>query len=280
MATIAIKRAQVVAQDKTAANRLRSYLEHMDYVVELRSRIRPGTDVASLSTADLIIYHVSREAAQAERRHRWRPRTGRTLSLADFWMDSLHQVCEWAPTVPILVTLPAGVDAADAALEIGATDVLQDPVTPGMIRRRIEMLEAFIRSSAAAIRNRLEPRPALRAVDPPLPALRSGASGRLDAHRVADYMGIPLRRLATALGLPYAGVHKTPDAPRVQAPLAPIARVLELAAALLNSREAVRMWLNRPLRELAGESPLEVILAGEAGAVETLLANARAGIPG
>ena len=76
-----------------------------------------------------------------------------------------------------------------------------------------------------------------------------------------------------AAGMPAA-------APRGQEPLTPVARVLELAAAALGSREAVRMWLNRRLRELDDESPLQVILAGEAAAVETLLHNARAGIPG
>lgn len=281
MVTTTLKRAEVVAQDEHTAHRLRGFLEDLHYVVETKSTVAPEADADTFSAADVIIYDVSTEAAQAERRRRRRPGSSSSAAGAGFWMEVLHRLYESAPMVPILVTLPPGVEAADAALESGATDVIQGAVTPGIIRRRLEMLEAFVRASTA------EPRavPAgLRAtggaVDVPLPALRSAASGRLDAQKIADYMGIPLRRFAIALGLPYASVHKTPDAPRGQEPLTPVARVLELAAAVLGSREAVRMWLNRRLRELENESPLQVILAGEAGAVETLLYNARSGIPG
>ncbi|HEU4881115.1 MAG TPA: MbcA/ParS/Xre antitoxin family protein [Longimicrobium sp.] len=60
----------------------------------------------------------------------------------------------------------------------------------------------------------------------------------------------------------------------------PIARVLEMAESVFGDRESARTWLNRPIPELEDQSPLGVILAGEAGAVETLLENARGGIPG
>ena len=56
--------------------------------------------------------------------------------------------------------------------------------------------------------------------------------------------------------------------------------VIGWLAEAFGAPEAVRMWLNRPLYELESDSPLAVMLAGEAGAVETLLANARSGIPG
>ncbi len=280
MAT-ALKRAEVVAQDETMAHRLRGYLEDLHYAVETKSAVGPESDAVRLSAADVIIYDVSAEAAQAERRRRRRPGSSGDAAGAGFWMDALHRVYECAPAVPILVTLPTGVEAADAALDSGATDVIQGTVTPGIIRRRLEMLEAFVRASAAAPHTvGAQPRATVGVVDVPLPALRSEASGRLDARKIAEFMGIPLRRLSAGLGLPYASVHKTPDAARGQEPLMRIARVLELAAAALGSRESVRMWLNRRLRELEDETPLQVMLAGEAGAVETLLFNARAGIPG
>lgn len=280
MVTTTLRRAEVVAQDEGAAHRLRGYLEDLHYVVETKSVVASESDADSLAAADVIIYDVSTEAARAERRQRRRPGSPAATG-AGFWLDALFRVSECAPRVPILVTLPTGVEAADAALESGATDVIQGTVTPGIIRRRLEMLDAFVRASALgshAVRH--EPPAAAAVVGLPLPALRSEASGRLDAQKVAAYMGIPLRRLASALGLPYASVHKTPDAARGQEPLTPVARVLELAAGALGSREAVRMWLNRRLRELEDESPLQVILAGEAGAVDTLLQNAQAGIPG
>ncbi len=57
-------------------------------------------------------------------------------------------------------------------------------------------------------------------------------------------------------------------------------RILELAEHALGDEAAARAWLHRQLPELENETPLAVILAGEAGAVEVLLENARSGIPG
>jgi hypothetical protein len=104
-------------------------------------------------------------------------------------------------------------------------------------------------------------------------------SGRIDAKRVASFLGIPLRRLTEALGLAYGTVHKTPDAPSIQAALRPLAQIVELLNELSSGPQDIKVWLNRPLPELEGDSPLATILAGEAEAVETLLWNAREGIP-
>jgi hypothetical protein len=104
-------------------------------------------------------------------------------------------------------------------------------------------------------------------------------SGRIDAKRVASFLGIPLRRLTEALGLAYGTVHKTPDAPSIQAALRPLAQIVELLNELSARPQDIKVWLNRPLPELEGDSPLATILAGEAEAVETLLWNAREGIP-
>jgi hypothetical protein len=104
-------------------------------------------------------------------------------------------------------------------------------------------------------------------------------SGRIDAKRVASFLGIPLRRLTEALGLAYGTVHKTPDASSIQATLRPLAQIVELLNELSARPQDIKVWLNRPLPELEGDSPLATILAGEAEAVETLLWNAREGIP-
>jgi hypothetical protein len=104
-------------------------------------------------------------------------------------------------------------------------------------------------------------------------------SGRIDAKRVAAFLGIPLRRLTEALGLAYVNVHKTPDSPGIQAVLRPLAQIVELLNELSSGPQDIKVWLNRPLRELEGDSPLATILAGEADAVETLLWNVLEGIP-
>jgi uncharacterized protein (DUF2384 family) len=58
------------------------------------------------------------------------------------------------------------------------------------------------------------------------------------------------------------------------------ARILVLAERVLGDEVAARAWLHSPLPELENESPLAVMMAGEAGAVEVLLENARSGVPG
>lgn len=280
------KRAEVVAQDTEVADRFRGYLEGLHYSVVVKTRV----ELASAFDVDLVVYHVSPDAAEAERRHEARPH-GAAEGSPEFWLDAVQLIRERAPAVPVLVAVGSGADG-DKALRSGATDVIEETTTPMVFRRRLEMAHHFVRWPPELVE---EPPPAPSHPPPraagsprgrkgvlavPLARLRNPASGRIDAERVAGYLGIPLRRLAEAMGIRYAGLHKTPDAPRVQAWLRPVLRVLELADATFGSEQRVRMWLNRPLYELENESPLAVLLAGEAGAVETLLANARSGIPG
>jgi hypothetical protein len=286
MAATETRRAEVVTGDEKFGEQFRGYLEELNYDVQVRREVGPTVRLG----VDIIVYHVSPEAAKAERRSKARSGVGATGGTPRYWLDAVHQLSERAPETPILVAVPAGDDAADKALDSGATDVIDDTVTPKIFRRRMEMLEAYSRASSRRTPN-TAPSPVVRKgtltrrsrrgiLNVPLPELRNERSGRIDARRVSDYLAIPLRQFADALQLPYAGVHKTPDAPRLQAPVAVIVRILELADAAFGDRDAVRMWLNRPLYELENESPMSVILAGEAGAVETLLENARAGIPG
>ena len=96
-----------------------------------------------------------------------------------------------------------------------------------------------------------------------------------DAQELAAYLSISLPRLGDAV----QPAHKD-DFPHDVHSIAPVIEILERVASALGDREAIRAWLNRPIPELEHESPLAVILAGEAGAVATLLDNARNGIPG
>lgn len=280
---VASRRAEVVAQDDKVAEQFRGYLEELNYQVEVRRQVGASIHLGT----DIIVYHVSPDAAKAERRGKARPKRRVGDDAPRFWLDAVHQLAEQAPHTLLLVAVPPGNDAADKALDSGATDVIEDTVSAKLFRRRLEMLELYAqvvarraRRSRAGEMARSGGHPGGGVLDVPLPELRNQKSGRIDARRVADYAGIPLRQLADAMRLAYAGVHKTPDAVRLQEPIAPIVRVLELADAAFGDRDAVRMWMNRPLYELENDSPLAVILAGEAGAVETLLRNARDGIPG
>jgi CheY-like chemotaxis protein len=109
--------------------------------------------------------------------------------------------------------------------------------------------------------------------------LHEPSSGRLDAGRIAEYLGIPLSGLSKCLERSVAGVHKSPSAPAIQLLLAPIARSIAILARLLGSRENVRIWVNSPHPDLDGRTPLSVILEGRATVVTEMLEAALAGQP-
>jgi hypothetical protein len=112
-----------------------------------------------------------------------------------------------------------------------------------------------------------------------LSELNDPATGRMDAQRIADYLGVPLTQLAGALGKRYQSLHKTPAAPSVQDGLRPIKASLDILAYVLRDRSMIRTWLNSPHPDLGMRIPLRVMLEGHADAVETMLANALEGIP-
>jgi len=283
--TTLTRRAEVVAEDDAVAERFRDYLQELDYDVRVKQAVEP----TQAPGVDLVIYHVSPAAMKAERRQSARPRSGDAPSR--YWLEAVRRISETAPETQIVVAVAPGEKTADRAIDSGATDVIEATITPAIFRRRMQMLEAYRGQSsppAATSPNGNGAPPshggASRSpLELPLPELRSERSGRIDAQAVADYLGVPLKRLAEVVGLKYAGLHKTPDSARAQAALRPVVRVLELANRAFGrtdrAGEMVRRWLNRPLHELEDESPLAVILAGEADSVESLLENALTGIP-
>ena len=114
----------------------------------------------------------------------------------------------------------------------------------------------------------------------PLLALHNPDSGRLDAHRMAAFLGVPLTQFAEAIGCPYQRLYKTPDSASVQAALWPIKRALAILTELSGENHtAIRAWLNSPHPDLGGLTPLRTILDGHATAVEGMLAGAMVGIP-
>jgi hypothetical protein len=113
----------------------------------------------------------------------------------------------------------------------------------------------------------------------PLPQLHDERSGRVDARKVAEHIGVPLEQLAVALGASYTAVLEAPDAEPLQHDLRSIKRSLEILDQVIGNDDTVRAWLRSPHPDLGKRTPLEVILASLPGALETLLENALAGIP-
>ena len=112
-----------------------------------------------------------------------------------------------------------------------------------------------------------------------LPELHDEATGRIDARKVAHYLGVPLARLAEALQLNYKATHRNPSAEAAQPPLKPVKRSLEILHDFFHKPETVRVWLNTPHPDLDGHTGLEMILANNPIAVLRILENAAAGVP-
>ncbi len=112
-----------------------------------------------------------------------------------------------------------------------------------------------------------------------LQELHDPGTGRLDANRVAEYLKIPLKQLAGALGKNYSTIHKTPSAPALQPSLRSIKRILEILEQVFVNRSTGLAWLNSPHSDLGQRAPLDVILEGYPDAVEDMLEAALMGTP-
>lgn len=112
-----------------------------------------------------------------------------------------------------------------------------------------------------------------------LPELHDKASGRIDAQKLAVYMGVPLKQLAEGLQLNYKAIHRNPSADAFQSSLKPVKRSLEILHEFFNKPQTVRVWLNTSHPDLDGRTALEMILAHQPNAVVRILENAAAGVP-
>ena len=112
-----------------------------------------------------------------------------------------------------------------------------------------------------------------------LPELHDEASGLINARKLADYIGVPLKRLTEGLQLNYKAIHRNPSAEASQPALKPVKRSLEILHEFFHKPETVRVWLNTPHPDLDGRTALALILANNPNAVLRILENAAAGVP-
>ncbi len=114
--------------------------------------------------------------------------------------------------------------------------------------------------------------------------LRDPVSGRLDARKISDLLGISLSHLAKLCGVTRQALNQTPTSSGIQDKLQPLE---EVAHALLwcgGDEGKFRAWLNRPNRdfpEIEGKapSPVDLILRGHAAIVARKVENLRTGHP-
>jgi hypothetical protein len=154
------------------------------------------------------------------------------------------------------------------------------PATLLEARPKIMERAAELQSQVAAIQEELQT--LLRGVgglQVVLPELHDETSGRIDAQKLAVYMGVPLKRLADGLRLNYKAIHRNPSAEAFQPALKPVKRSVEILQDFFHKPETVRVWLNTSHPDLDGHTALETILANHSSAVLRILENAAAGVP-
>lgn len=144
------------------------------------------------------------------------------------------------------------------------------------IRDQVAQLKGQIAAVTQQLQSILRGTGALQVI---LPELHDPTSGRIDARKLARYLGVPLKRLAEALHLNYKAIHRNPSAEAFQPALQPIKRSLEILHEFFNKPETVRVWLNTPHPDLDGSTALEMIFAGNGNAVLRILENAAAAVP-
>ena len=76
--------------------------------------------------------------------------------------------------------------------------------------------------------------------------LHDPETGRLDAKRIAAYLGISLSSLAAVTLGSVAAIHKAPAANSLQQSLAPIARTISLLSEVFQSKAHIQAWLHSP----------------------------------
>lgn len=151
---------------------------------------------------------------------------------------------------------------------------------------KTEVMHSAKLARASKIRSRIEQLQKefenLRLADTPkviLAELHDGKTGRINAQKLAEFMGVALKPLSESLGLNYKAVHRSPSAPAFQKALRLVKRPLELLHEFFGPPELIRAWLNTPHPDLDGATALETILEGKADAVGMILENAWNGVP-
>jgi len=113
-------------------------------------------------------------------------------------------------------------------------------------------------------------------------ALRDPSSGRWNALRLAEAMGISAAELSMALATDGAVISAEPDRVDFQPGLASIGNVLAMLYQVhggADGGQVVRAWLRAPHAKLAGRTPLEGLLDGRARIIEEWMARAWLGDP-
>jgi CheY-like chemotaxis protein len=168
-----------------------------------------------------------------------------------------------SPDTIVIVEMKAMQLSRSMNLVRSADAVVVEPYEPAELRMRVD----------TAVATRARP------ARPPLVAeLHDPATGRVNAKKLADYLGIPLVSLANAIGKDYKAVFKTPASEPLQSALAPIHRTVVALHRYFGRREESLAWLNTVNPELDAKRPKDLVLEGKAEIVADMLEGALAGV--
>ena len=230
------------------------------------------------------------------------------------WQAAVRRlnVCEPDARIVLAFDEPA-TDTVEAAMDAGADEVLWSAELPAVslvwkrIRDLVRRAESFLPAEMATSEDVIErpsrelsddvKRDALARVDASLanglpsaaarraplaevlgvavPELRA-PSGRLDATKIAARLNVSVARLASAVGVTRQAISQTPDSPKVQSALDPIARVIGVLDDVLEPEDE-RRWLHATHPRLEGTTPIEAMMGGRAESVARMLESARGG---
>lgn len=115
--------------------------------------------------------------------------------------------------------------------------------------------------------------------------LRDPVSGRLDANKISDLLGLSKSDIATKIcGVSRQALGQNPTSAGIQEKLRPLEDVAQALVWCGGDEAKLRAWLNRPNRdfpEVGGQvpSPIDLILLGHASVVARKVGNLRIGQP-
>lgn len=151
-------------------------------------------------------------------------------------------------------------------LEPGLSDYIIKPFDSELLRHRIATL-----ISSSYLKSNIN----LEMFN--LPSLHDSKSGRLDAKKIVDELGISLKAFSDVLGKGYRALHKTPHSVNIQKDLAIYKRIIEILYDLFEKREDINIWLNSPNVDFGDRTPISIIKEGHAKAVLNLLKDVQNG---
>jgi Protein of unknown function (DUF2384) len=195
--------------------------------------------------------------------------------------EEIEELTKLRDTPSVLVGQGQSREAKVLAAALNQRNVYFLPQRPSLeqIRRAVALMYAWLNEDPANRKEASEDAPNILSNLPSTRFLFDPKNGRLDARRVAQLFGLPLRSLSRMLGIKYETVHKTSSSAAVHEALLDYERVARALSLLNDDKVAFKQWLNRKNRDLDQRTPLEAIKEGYVTSVADLIESALLGEP-